>query len=546
MVEGAIEAPGRLSSAVRWRWLSLSLLLAVEIVGITTRFDTASLEDRPGFLALALGYAPTLLNVALAFSGVFLLAVAPRLPARIERLGLKSHRHPWMAWLGLHLVSFTCFFLLSATLFGEGDGSTGVSLQLTVGWLALALSTGLVWLLAVAPAQAWWELIADERRALLASALAALGAWLAGQATQILWEPLANATFWIARGALGFVYADVVVDAGKRILGTPAFEVEIAPSCSGYEGIGLIIAFVGVYLWIFRKDLRFPKALVLLPLSAVIIWLFNAARITALIAVGSSWSPRIAAGGFHSQAGWISFITVALLVVGVTHHMRLFAHRQGSAHVPASQHGRLAAALLMPFVVLMGSTIVASAASAGFDALYPFKMLVTAGAIWFFRGVYRQLQWHWSWHSVAIGIAVFILWVLLERTPDRAPTLPSDLAVLPAWLAVGWLAFRAIGSAVVVPLAEELAFRGYLLRKLAARKFEDVDPRRFSLFAFLGSSLLFGVLHGRWLAGTLAGMAYALAVYRKGRIGDAVVAHGITNALIAGDVLVFGQWSLWV
>ena len=50
---------------------------------------------------------------------------------------------------------------------------------------------------------------------------------------------------------------------------------------------------------------------------------------------------------------------------------------------------------------------------------------------------------------------------------------------------------------------------------------------------------------GRWLAGTVAGMVYALAVYRRGSLGDAVVAHAVTNALIAATVLCFGAWGLW-
>ena len=49
------------------------------------------------------------------------------------------------------------------------------------------------------------------------------------------------------------------------------------------------------------------------------------------------------------------------------------------------------------------------------------------------------------------------------------------------------------------------------------------------------SSVVFGLLHGRWLAGMLAGMAYAVALYRRGQMGGAVYAH----------VLCFGRWSLW-
>jgi membrane protease YdiL (CAAX protease family) len=60
------------------------------------------------------------------------------------------------------------------------------------------------------------------------------------------------------------------------------------------------------------------------------------------------------------------------------------------------------------------------------------------------------------------------------------------------------------------------------------------------------SSLLFGALPGeRWFAGTLAGALYAWAMIRRGSVGDAVLAHSITNALLAAFVLYFGAWHLW-
>ncbi len=48
----------------------------------------------------------------------------------------------------------------------------------------------------------------------------------------------------------------------------------------------------------------------------------------------------------------------------------------------------------------------------------------------------------------------------------------------------------------------------------------------------------------RWIAGTLAGLLYGAVYLRRGRIGDAVVAHAITNGLLAASVLVTGQWNL--
>jgi CAAX prenyl protease-like protein len=94
-------------------------------------------------------------------------------------------------------------------------------------------------------------------------------------------------------------------------------------------------------------------------------------------------------------------------------------------------------------------------------------------------------------------------------------------------------------------LAEELAFRGYLIRKLIARDFEDIPLGQFTWLSFLLSSVLFGLLHGRWVAGILAGMGFAFALYRRGKLGDAVAAHMTTNALIAAYVLVCQEWSLW-
>jgi len=60
------------------------------------------------------------------------------------------------------------------------------------------------------------------------------------------------------------------------------------------------------------------------------------------------------------------------------------------------------------------------------------------------------------------------------------------------------------------------------------------------------SSVLFGVLHGRWLAGTLAGIGYALGLRQCGQLVDAVVAHMTTNALIATYVLSQQAWFLWL
>jgi CAAX prenyl protease-like protein len=112
--------------------------------------------------------------------------------------------------------------------------------------------------------------------------------------------------------------------------------------------------------------------------------------------------------------------------------------------------------------------------------------------------------------------------------------------------AAAWLLFRLVGYVITVPLAEELAFRGFLTRRLARADFQNLPLGFFSWGSFLISSALFGALHGGlWLAGTIAGMSFALALYRRGAFGDAVQAHATTNGLIALYAFTTGHWSVW-
>ena len=117
-------------------------------------------------------------------------------------------------------------------------------------------------------------------------------------------------------------------------------------------------------------------------------------------------------------------------------------------------------------------------------------------------------------------------------------------SIWPTWRAA-WLLMRIAGSVVTAPLAEELAFRGFLVRRLMAANFESVSLRSVAWPAALVSSALFGALHGRPLAGTLSGLAFLWVAQRSGRLADAVIAHATTNALLAAYVVASKSWWLW-
>jgi len=450
----------------------------------------------------------------------------------------------WLFLLG-HLLAFAVLFQVTAVVL-EGDIHSAAYPELWVfTWLGLALLTGALWAGAVLPPGLWWAL---SKRAgglfLLAAIVGSLALW-AGQFTTRLWEPLGLGTMWLVHLMLSWLFTDVVWVPDAWVIGTSRFQVEIAKQCSGYEGIGLIWIVLVFYLWWFRKTLRFPQALLLLPLGTAVMWLANAVRIVALIAVGNV-SRTVATAGFHSQAGWIAFNVVALGLIGCTRQIRFFSRVDGTAEPAESSLGTVA--FLAPLFVILATTLLTGAFTVDVDWLYPLRVFTGAVALWALRRHYTGLSWGFSWTAVAIGVGVFFLWVALEPGLPRE-TSPDLLARGQEWAGpVGvsaWLLFRILGSVVIVPLAEELAFRGYLTRRLQAGDFQEVPLGRFSWFSFLGSSILFGALHSHFLAGTLAGVAYALALYRRGNIGDPVVAHATTNALIAVYVLATGHWFLW-
>jgi CAAX prenyl protease-like protein len=149
--------------------------------------------------------------------------------------------------------------------------------------------------------------------------------------------------------------------------------------------------------------------------------------------------------------------------------------------------------------------------------------------------------------GVAAGVLVLALWAGIDMaTGAPAAAMPAELRDASPGLRILWIALRTLSAAVTVPVAEELAFRGYLIRQLMSRDFEALPPTAFSWPALLISSVIFGVLHGgRWMAGVAAGVIYGLVFVRRGRIADSILAHAVTNALLAAMVVFGGAWQYW-
>jgi exosortase E/protease (VPEID-CTERM system) len=534
------------SAAVR-RILLPVLILGSEVLVASLLLDNQGLKNSgTGLPGLVGRWGPWAVKSAIGFAALF----ATFAYLRHKEMALRTVRRaalapiPYVAFAA-HFAAAAVFAALSGSLYRIDNGTSDAVAAAWIASGALAVASLAV---AVAPLATWQELFHRTRYLWLYAGAGAIIATSAGPLTQRLWQPASQITFRLVTMILSPILGNIIVDPAKLVIGTARFRVGISQECSGLEGVALLLVFGAVWLVLFRDDLRFPQAFVLLPIAVLALFVLNSVRIALLVLIGNAGAPHIAAGGFHSQAGWIAFNFVALGLAIVARRVAWVSTRAHENHAPADSKNAVAV-YVVPFLAIVAAGMISGAASGKFEWLYALRLFAATGVLWVFRRSYSDVIWTPGWAGPLTGIGVFAMWIVLDRSIPAAngdPRMPGALAAASPLVRDAWIALRFVGGAVAVPIAEELAFRGYLLRRFISEDFETVGPRDVTWFALIASSILFGVLHGdRWLAGTAAGILYGVAFTRSGRFGNAVAAHITTNALLAVYVLVLQQWHLW-
>lgn len=159
--------------------------------------------------------------------------------------------------------------------------------------------------------------------------------------------------------------------------------------------------------------------------------------------------------------------------------------------------------------------------------------------------------------SALVGVGVFCLWVAPDLlspgwrshwlfqnalTGNLSTSLPA--AALSDPLA---LSLRVLRAVVIVPIVEELFWRGWLMRYLVKPDFLSVRLGTFTAVSFWSVAALFALEHGPyWDVGLLAGAVYNGWLVRSKRVSDLILAHAVTNACLCAFVLATGRWEYWL
>lgn len=472
--------------------------------------------------------------VVLAAAGVFAWA-HPGAIGRFLAEGAGAVR-----WAFVHLAGLGLMFApLAIGLWQDLSPMFGWILPVWLAGGAMAALGGLFW---IAPPGAWRRLLSSDGWAPVP--VLVLAALLPDAAEMFRpvwdWQVLTTATFEAVHAFLKLFSDRAFADPQTYVMGVGFFAVQIARACSGVEGVALVCGFCALYAFIFRQELRLGRfLLVVLPLGILASWTLNVVRIGTLVLIGAHVSPDLAVNGFHSYAGWLFFTLLALGIVALGQAVPWFWHDAGPrAQTPL--RGDFVSAAILPFVAFMVAGT-ATRALLPVPALGdPLVALVLLAAVAMFLPALRALRWSGDAVGLAAGVAVGVAWVALaDAAPEGDPLEVALMDLGPGALGL-WVLLRFAGTALLVPVVEEMFFRGYLMQRVSAM----AAWRGMPVVALAVSSLAFGALHGRWAEGTAAGVVFALVAMRRGRVTDAIQAHVAANVVVALAAILRGDFTL--
>jgi CAAX prenyl protease-like protein len=181
--------------------------------------------------------------------------------------------------------------------------------------------------------------------------------------------------------------------------------------------------------------------------------------------------------------------------------------------------------------------------------IYPLQTAVCAGA----------LLWYWQSYDfsgttpgnlligIAAGLLIFLIWVspqeLLHQPHRNDGFDPGIVPKMTSWM----LAARFARLVLVVPLVEELFWRGFLLRYLVKEEFASLPFGSSSTFSFWAVVAAFVCVHEPpdMPAAFVTGILLNLVAVRTRSLAACVAAHAAANLALGLYICATRQWGFW-
>lgn len=182
--------------------------------------------------------------------------------------------------------------------------------------------------------------------------------------------------------------------------------------------------------------------------------------------------------------------------------------------------------------------------------IYPLQTLLCGWLLFRHRASYRLRRPAAPVFTITVAVSVLIIWISPQeifRLPRREEGFDPSLFAGSPPLVAGVIALRFLRLAVVVPLLEEIFWRGFLMRYLIDPRFETVKFGTYAPFAFWGVAVCFGLAHAGpdLVPALITGALYNWIACRTKNLASCVLAHAVTNLLLGFYILATRQWGMW-